>query len=70
LGEHVEGVTTLEVVAGFNEMFQVAGEGAWIAGDVNDLLGVKVNQSLRAFKLRPAQIILNAQPEAPSLTWM
>jgi len=49
LGEHVEGVTTLEVVAGFTEVFQVAGEGAGVAGDVDDLLRVKVDERLAGF---------------------
>ena len=42
LREHVEGVQALQAVAGFSEMFQVAGEGAGVAGNVDDLLWVKV----------------------------
>ena len=40
LGEHVESLNVLQAVAGFTEMFQVAGEGAGVAGDVDDLVGV------------------------------
>jgi len=37
LGEHVGGVHALQAVAGFVEVFQVAGEGAGVAGDEDDL---------------------------------
>ena len=35
LGEHVEGVHALQAVPKFNEILQVAGEGARVAGDID-----------------------------------
>ncbi len=36
LGEHVESMHALKGITCLNEMFQVAGEGAWVARDVDD----------------------------------
>jgi len=49
LGEHVEGMHTLQVVTSLPEVFQVAGEGAGIAGDVDDFLRVQVDECLAGF---------------------
>ena len=49
LGEHVESMHALKGITCLNEMFQVAGEGARVTGDVDDLLWVEVNQSLFSF---------------------
>ena len=49
LGEHVEGMHTLQAIAGFAEVFQVAGEGAGIAGDIDDFHRVQVDECLAGF---------------------
>ena len=49
LGEHVEGVHALQAVPKFNETFQVAGEGARIARDVDHLLRLEIDQCLAGF---------------------
>ena len=54
LGEHVKGVDALQGVAGFAQMLQVAGEGAGVAGNVDDLLWVKVNQGLAGAGIQPS----------------
>ena len=49
LREHIVGVEGGYNIAGFGEMFKVAGEGAWVAGDVDDLAGVEIDQRLAGF---------------------
>ena len=49
LGEHVEGMHALQTVAVFAEIPQVAGEGAGVAGDIDDFLWGEVDESLAGF---------------------
>ena len=52
LREHVEGVHALKVVANLSEVLQVAGERARVAGDVDDLLRLEVDQSLAGVRIQ------------------
>lgn len=49
LRKHIKGVEGGDGVACFGEVFEVAGEGAWVAGDVDDLAGVEFDQRLAGF---------------------
>ena len=49
LGEHVEGVDGFDFITLLSETFEVAGEGAGVAADVDDVLGSQFYQCIQRF---------------------